>query len=68
MRTHREVLEHMARELLECETMDADHLKRILDAHKTSPQLSLGTQSKHPAEHLEIRPVDMDIDHREASG
>lgn len=52
MRTHREVLEHMARELLECETMDADHLKRILDAHKTSPQLSLGTQSKHPGEHL----------------
>lgn len=69
MRTHREVLEHMARELLECETMDADHLKRILDAHKTSPQLSLGTQSKHPGEHLEIRPVDMvDLDHREASG
>ncbi len=68
MRTHREVLEHMARELLECETMDADHLKRILDAHKTSPQLSLGTQVKHPGEHLEIRPVDMDTDLRESSG
>ena len=68
LKTHREVLEHMARELLECETMDADHLKRILDAHKTSPQISPGTHSKHGNEHLEIRPVDSEIDHRESSG
>lgn len=67
LRTNREVLEHMARELLECETMDADHLKRILSEHKTSPQISPGTHSKHGGE-LEIRPVDGDIEPRESSG
>lgn len=35
----REVLEHMTKELLEIEVMDAAHLKRILDEHKTGPQL-----------------------------
>ena len=39
----REVLEHMTKELLEIEVMDADHLKRILDEHKTGPQLVPGT-------------------------
>lgn len=66
--TNRELLEHMARELLECETMDADHLKRILSEHKTSPQISPGTHSKHGSDQLEIRPVDPDIDTRESSG
>ncbi|MBW3539776.1 MAG: ATP-dependent zinc metalloprotease FtsH [Planctomycetes bacterium] len=42
--TRRACLDHMARELMECEVMDADHLKRILDQHKTSPQLSPGTR------------------------
>ncbi len=69
LKTRREVLEHMARELLECETMDADHLKRILDEHKTSPQISPGTHSnKHGGDQLEIRPVDTDIEHRETGG
>ena len=39
----REALEHMTRELLEHETMDAAQLKTILDEHKTSPQISPGT-------------------------
>ncbi len=39
----REVLEHMTRELLEIEVMDSDHLKRILDGHKTGPQLVPGS-------------------------
>ena len=39
----REVLEHMTKDLLEIEVMDADHLKRILDEHKTGPQLVPGT-------------------------
>jgi cell division protease FtsH len=39
----REVLEHMTKDLLEVEVMDADHLKRILDEHKTGPQLVPGT-------------------------
>lgn len=39
----RDVLEHMTKELLEIEVMDADHLKRILDEHKTGPQLVPGT-------------------------
>jgi cell division protease FtsH len=41
--TRRDVLEHMTRDLMECEVMDADHLKRILDEHKKSPQLKPGT-------------------------
>ncbi len=41
--TRREVLDHMARELVECEVMDADHLHRILEEHKTRPQVKPGT-------------------------
>jgi cell division protease FtsH len=41
-----EILEHMTKELLEIEVMDADHLKRILDAHKTGPQLVPGTSAQ----------------------
>jgi len=43
-----EVLEHMSRELMESETMDAEHLKRILDQYKTSPQISPGTRAASP--------------------
>jgi cell division protease FtsH len=43
----RPVLEQMSRELLECEVMDADHLRSIIDQHKTSPQLSPGTFVLH---------------------
>ena len=41
-----EVLEHMTKELLEIEVMDAEHLKRILDSHKTGPQLVPGTSAQ----------------------
>lgn len=41
-----DVLEHMTKELLEVEVMDADHLKRILDTHKTGPQLVPGTSAQ----------------------
>jgi cell division protease FtsH len=42
----RAALDHMARELVECEVMDAEHLKRILDQYKTRPQISPGTRTK----------------------
>jgi len=41
----RDALDHMARELVECEVMDADHLKRILDQYKTKPQINPGTRT-----------------------
>ncbi|MGE3314951.1 MAG: cell division protein FtsH, partial [Planctomycetaceae bacterium] len=43
LHSRRAALERMSRELMESETMDADHLKRILDECKTSPQISPGT-------------------------
>lgn len=46
----RDVLEHMTKELLEIEVMDAVHLKRILDEHKTGPQLVPGTAAQAPTE------------------
>tara|TARA_B100000029_G_scaffold346651_1_gene338991 strand:+ start:80 stop:2155 length:2076 start_codon:yes stop_codon:yes gene_type:complete len=39
----RELLDHLARDLVEVEVMDSDHLKRILDEHTTGPQLKPGT-------------------------
>ena len=41
--SRREVLEHMVRDLMEVEVMDSDHLQRILDEHKTGPQIKPGT-------------------------
>lgn len=41
--TNRDVLEHMTRDLLEVEVMDAAHIKRILDAHQKSPRIKPGT-------------------------
>jgi cell division protease FtsH len=46
----REVLEHMSRELVEREVMDAEQLKRILDDHATSPQIKPGTHATGPRE------------------
>ena len=46
----RDVLEHMTKDLLEVEVMDSDHLKRILDEHKTGPQLVPGTSAQISAE------------------
>jgi cell division protease FtsH len=39
----REVLDHLASDLVEVEVMDSDHLKRILDLHNTGPQIKPGT-------------------------
>jgi cell division protease FtsH len=52
----RAVLEQMSRELLECEVMDADHLRTIIDQHKTAPQLSPGTFVMHKAKPDEAPP------------
>jgi cell division protease FtsH len=49
----RAVLEHMSRELVEREVMDAEQLKRILDEHATSPQIKPGT---HATGHREVEP------------
>ena len=42
--TRRELLHHLAREMMEIEVMDAQHLKRIIDEHKSGPQISPGTR------------------------
>jgi cell division protease FtsH len=61
LQSRRAVLDDMARELLEHEVMDAEHLKRVLDRHKTSPQISVGTYvTRAGVEHKEL--------HNEASG
>jgi len=52
----RAVLEQMSRELLECEVMDAGHLRTIIDQHKTAPQLSPGTFVMHKAKPDEAPP------------
>ncbi|MEZ6065452.1 MAG: hypothetical protein R3B90_07010 [Planctomycetaceae bacterium] len=41
--TRREVLEHLTRELMEVEVMDAEQLHRILDQHRTGPAIKPGT-------------------------
>ena len=46
IRGRRQVLEQMTRELIEVETMDADHLKRILDEHHPGAQIVPGTFPK----------------------
>ena len=49
-RQPRAVLEHMTRELIEVEVMDAEQLHKILDSHKTSPQIKPGTFLDRPVE------------------
>ncbi len=39
----REVLEHMTRDLIEIEVMDADQLEKILTAHQKGPRIKPGT-------------------------
>ncbi len=41
--SRRDILEHMAKKLIETEVMDADQLKEILDQYKTGPQIKPGT-------------------------
>jgi cell division protease FtsH len=43
MRTRRAVLDQITKELIEVEVMDAERLQKILDAHRTGPQLKPGT-------------------------
>jgi cell division protease FtsH len=43
LRDRADILEHMTRELLEVEVMNDQHIKRILDSHKTGPQVMPGT-------------------------
>ncbi len=57
----------MSRELLECEVMDAAHLRSIIDQHKTTPQLSPGTFVNHPAQPEEAAPEVEDLHRREAA-
>lgn len=41
----RDVLDHMARELVEKEVMDAEQIHRIIDEHTTAPQIKPGTSA-----------------------
>lgn len=52
----RDALEHMSRELVECEVMNAEHLKKILDQYKTSPQISPGTRTSVSCEENQFSP------------
>jgi cell division protease FtsH len=45
----RDILEHMARELVEKEVMDAEQIHRIIDEHTTTPQIKPGTSAAPPA-------------------
>jgi len=47
--SRRDVLEHLTRDLMEVEVMDAEQLQRILDAHRRGPQLKPGTFIDRPA-------------------
>ncbi len=51
----REILEHMARELVEKEVMDAEQIHRIIDEHTITPQLMPGT-------HVTPAPAPADIE------
>ncbi len=53
----RDILEHMARELVEKEVMDAEQIHRIIDEHTTAPQIKPGTSaSVVPATVAEEKP------------
>ncbi len=53
----RAVLEHLTRELIEVEVMDAEQLQRILDQHRRGPQIKPGTFVERPAGHEELPPT-----------
>jgi cell division protease FtsH len=48
IKQRRDVLEHMTRDLLENEVMNADQLQAILDEHKIGPQIKPGTHARNP--------------------
>ncbi len=64
--SRREVLDHMSRELMEFEVMDAERLKRILGAHRTSPQISPGTHARTDGDEPVV-PADEEIARRESA-
>nr|WP_232100845.1 ATP-dependent zinc metalloprotease FtsH [Gimesia fumaroli] len=62
----RELLEHLTRDLLECEVMDMDQLQAILKEHQRGPQIKPGTfkgstsESKTSDQEKEEPPADND--------
>lgn len=59
LNNQRDALEHMTSELIEVEVMDAEHLRRILDEHKTSPQIKPGTSAASaPGDSIQAEMVD----------
>jgi cell division protease FtsH len=64
LKRRRAVLEQITRELIEVEVMDAEQLHKILDAHKTGPQLVPGTFVDRPAE--DIPPIAAPLERRDA--
>lgn len=62
LRDRKVVLEQMAKELLEVEVMDADHLKRILDEHHPGAQIVPGTFVEKPADSSAETATDSDTD------
>ncbi|QDU39281.1 ATP-dependent zinc metalloprotease FtsH 4 [Maioricimonas rarisocia] len=69
LKTQRDALEAMTRELIEIEVMDADRLAKILDAHRTGPQIKPGTfVSRTGGEAPESQQSDTDESSRKADG
>ncbi|MEW4529746.1 ATP-dependent zinc metalloprotease FtsH [Maioricimonas sp. JC845] len=69
LKTRKDALEAMTRELIEIEVMDADRLERILNAHKTGPQIKPGTfVAKTGAEESEAPAAESDETPRTADG
>ncbi|MFG0336139.1 MAG: ATP-dependent zinc metalloprotease FtsH, partial [Maioricimonas sp. JB049] len=69
LKAQRDALEAMTRELIEIEVMDADRLAKILDAHRTGPQIKPGTfVSRTGAEAPEAPQNDADESSRTADG
>lgn len=48
LQAHRPVLEHLTKDLIEIEVMDADHLESVLQQYKTVPQIKPGTYVPNP--------------------
>src|SRR5262249_50829854 len=53
----RDVLEHMARELVEKEVMDAEQIHRIIAEHTTAPQIKPGTSASVTPAPAEEKPA-----------
>ena len=64
----KELLEHMTRDLLECEVMDAEQIQAILSQHETGPRLKPGTFAKPPADDVSASETPAATDEAEASG